>query len=250
MSMVKTKLNGEFEIIIPSHRADRPEWYTEQGWEKPRLKAMHKVITEQVKKGRSVVYYVGSEEGEMPALCQMWGAQVFLFEPNPKVWSNTKAIWEANGLSEPYTFEGFASNEDRLMGAEVQKGFPASADTPIVAAHGFKELYQEAENYPQIKLDTVHKRFNVPTLITMDVEGSEFEVLKGAERIISDHMPVIILSLHPEFLFTQWGVYGAEVRKWLKDFGYEETLLDYQHEVHLMYTPREGNNGKNTPANA
>ena len=32
--MVKAKLNGEFEILLPKHRADRPEWYTKRGWEK------------------------------------------------------------------------------------------------------------------------------------------------------------------------------------------------------------------------
>jgi hypothetical protein len=42
-----------------------------------------------------VVYYVGAEEGEMPALCQMWGAEVVLFEPNPKVWSHFPLLWTA-----------------------------------------------------------------------------------------------------------------------------------------------------------
>ena len=42
--MVKAVINGEFEIMLPKHRADRPEWYTEKGWEKPRLKSMHEKI--------------------------------------------------------------------------------------------------------------------------------------------------------------------------------------------------------------
>jgi hypothetical protein len=25
--MIKAMVNGEFEIILPKHRADRPEWY-------------------------------------------------------------------------------------------------------------------------------------------------------------------------------------------------------------------------------
>lgn len=232
--MVKAKLNGEFEIIIPQHRADRPEWYTPDGWEKKRLKALHKAI----KNGRDeVVYYVGAEEGEMPALCQMWGAEVILFEPNPKVWSNTKAIWQANGLKDPFTFQGFCSNETRIIDADngFKHGFPACADDEIIAAHGFKELYQEAQNYNQTKIDDIIIAF--PTIITMDVEGSEFEVLKGAKETIRKHKPKIFLSLHPEFLFDQWGVYASEVRGWIKKLGYKEELLDYQHEVHLLYTP-------------
>ena len=30
--MINAKLNNEFEMILPKHRADRPEWYTEKGW--------------------------------------------------------------------------------------------------------------------------------------------------------------------------------------------------------------------------
>lgn len=81
--MIKSLINGEFEIILPEHRAKRPEWYEPQGWEKPRLQSMHK----NLKKG-DVIYYVGGEEGEMVALCQIWGAETVVFEPNPKVWSH------------------------------------------------------------------------------------------------------------------------------------------------------------------
>ena len=65
--MIKAKLNGEFEMILPKHRADRPEWYTDKGWERKRLESMHKNIG-----SGDVVYYVGGEEGEMVALCQIW----------------------------------------------------------------------------------------------------------------------------------------------------------------------------------
>ena len=71
--MVKTVLNGLFEITLPKHRADRPEWYTENGWEKKRLMSMYNNIFDN-----DVMYYVGGEEGEMVALCQMWGAEVII----------------------------------------------------------------------------------------------------------------------------------------------------------------------------
>ena len=94
--MVKAKLNGEFEILLPKHRADRPEWYTKRGWEKKRMASMFKNLN-----AIDTIYYVGAEEGEMAALCQMWGSRVVLFEPNPKAWSHIRAIWEANNLEKP-----------------------------------------------------------------------------------------------------------------------------------------------------
>lgn len=237
--MVKAKLNGKYEIIIPEHRAERPDWYTEQGWEKARLDSMNEHIGEG-----DNVYYVGAEEGEMPALCQLWGADVFLFEPNPAVWSNIKAIWTANKLKTPNIVVGFASNEDKMpevlnYDKDIDKdGWPVIANEPVIGNHGFKELYLEADNYPQVKIDTiVNKTKYPPTALSIDVEGSEFEVLKGARQTLATYKPKIWLSLHPEFLFHQWGVYSRDVRNWIIDLGYKETFLEWVHEAHFYYEP-------------
>ena len=231
IKMVESILNGEYKIIIPEHRANRPEWYTTEGWEKIRLKSIHDNIND-----KDIMYYVGAEEGEMPALCQMWGAEMVLFEPNPKVWSNIYAIYKANNLKEPLFYQGFASNEDNIPNYFKELKWEELSDINIESAHGFKELYQEAMYYPQYKIDTVVKNTGkIPTALSIDVEGSEFEVLKGAENTLKEYHPKIWLSLHPEFLFHQWGVYSAEVRNWLKSLEYKETLLEYKHEVHLFY---------------
>lgn len=237
--MVEAVLNGEFKMILPKHRADRPEWYTEEGWEKKRLKQLSRAIKDQRNDFElkiPVVYYVGAEEGEMCALCAIWGARLVMFEPNEKVLPNIKAIWEANKLpDDALFFAGFAANETSENWRDVLTEGLSGIEGEVIGDHGFKEL-QDAGNIPKVKIDDMVKTTDVvPTLITMDVEGSEFEVLKGAEATIDAHKPDILLSLHPEFLFNYWGVYAAEVRKWIKDKGYTETLLDYQHEVHLFY---------------
>ena len=69
----------------------------------------------------------------------------------------------------------------------------------------------------------------------MDVEGSEWEVLKGAEETLREYHPKLWVSIHPEFLFRIYGKYQYELRKWIKDLGYTEELLDYQHELHVFY---------------
>ncbi|RDH76355.1 FkbM family methyltransferase [Mycolicibacterium moriokaense] len=237
--MVKAKLNGEWEIVLPKHRADRPEWYTESGWEKRRLAAMFNTITSQQ---HPVVYYVGAEEGEMSALCQMWGAEVVLFEPNPKVWPNMKAIWEANGLQPPLaSFDGFASNRtsNDALAHLKERQFPDYADGEVIGNHGFKELYLEANNYPYIRLDdVVSYRIPPPTIITFDCEGSDWQVMRGAEQTVRQYKPMIFASIHPEFMFHQWSEYSRDFRNWIIEFGYEETILDYQHELHTMYVPK------------
>lgn len=232
--MVKAKLNGEYEIVLPKHRADRPEWYTEHGWEKKRLAHMKSKLN-----SKDVMCYVGAEEGEMCALTQMWGADVFMIEPNPKVWPNIKAIWEANKLKNPLgCFVGFAGNttneNPRLLDFEIgyKDGWPLSAYGEVISDHGFRELYQQAESTPQITIDQLGHPF---TAMSIDVEGSEWRVLEGAEQTIEKHMPKIWLSGHPEFMQHQFGEHLGDLRRWLKNKGYAEELIAYDHEVHLYY---------------
>lgn len=224
LHMKKVKINGEYEIILPEHRANRPEWFSEMGWEKKRLQSMKEHLND-----KDIMFYVGNEEGDMSALLAMWGVKLGLFEPNPKVWPNTKVIWEANKLPMPlFSFCGFASSQTTEGGMYV--GFPPSASGDVIGDHGFMEL--QNHNAPEIKIDDIGIE---PTAISIDVEGSEWEVLKGAKNTLRDHRPKIWLSIHPEFAFRIYGTYSNDLRKWIKDFGYTETILDYQHELHLFY---------------
>ena len=231
--MRKVIINGEFEITLPEHRAARPDWYQPHGWEKPRLKHM----SENIFSG-DVMYYVGAEEGEFAALCQMWGAEVVVFEPNPKVWSHFPLLWSANNLDLPMVcIPGFASDKINSLSRIYYNEWPPEVNYVIEAAHGFKELYLEGETYGQITIDSCVYDHGIkpPTAISLDVEGSEWRVLGGAERVLREHKPRIWLSGHPEFMLQQWDESLYNLRQWIKGLGYTETILDYQHEVHLYY---------------
>jgi len=231
--MIKTFINGSFEIILPKHRADRPEWYTENGWEKKRLMSMYKNIIEG-----DVMYYVGGEEGEMVALCQMWGAEVIIFEPNPKVWSHYPALWRANNLTTPTAcIPGFASNKNNKLTRIYNDRWPPEVNAQIEAAHGFKELHSEGDSYGQITIDSCvyDHGLKPPTAISLDVEGSEWAVLTGAEKVLKEYKPKIWLSGQKEFMMMYWNKHLRDLRNWIIGIGYKETILDYEHEVHLFY---------------
>jgi FkbM family methyltransferase len=231
--MKKVVVNGEFEITLPEHRAARPDWYKPHGWEKPRLKHMSENISSD-----DVMYYVGAEEGEFAALCQMWGAEVVLFEPNPKVWSHFPLLWSANNLELPLVcIPGFASDKINNLSRIYYNEWPPEVNDVIEAAHGFKELYLEGDTYGQITIDSCVYDHGIkpPTAISLDVEGSEWRVLGGAEKVLREYKPKIWLSGHPEFMLQQWNESLYNLRQWIKELGYSETLLDYQHEVHLYY---------------
>lgn len=230
--MIPVKINGQWDIILPEHRALRPEWKLENGgWEKARLEHIHSTT-----EPGDWVYYVGAEEGEMCALIKMWGANIVMFEPNKKVWPNIKAIWGANNLSmNDQVLPCFAANitaRDPLWNMSVKE-----IQGEVIHDHGFKELKNPGD-IPSVKIDdvVVYKGL-IPNMISIDTEGSEWEVLQGAEKTIDTNKPRIYLSLHPEFLIDQYGKYSYEVRRWIIDKGYSETLLDWQHEAHFVYEP-------------
>jgi FkbM family methyltransferase len=73
----------------------------------------------------------------------------------------------------------------------------------------------------------------IPTLIKIDVEGSEWDVLKGALRTISKYHPTIFLSLHPVAL-SKLGVSPNQVLEWLVEHGYRHKMISQDHEIHVV----------------
>lgn len=248
--MVKALINGKYKIILPKHRAEMEAYNSEEGWERKRLDSMHSMIG----KG-DVVYYVGTELGEMAALCALWGAELVLFEPNHTAWGSIIRTWKANKLPNPIAnFAGFASNVHRPNPPHVdtglfngvgyvndKDGWPLYATGDINEVQNFSHLYQEADGLPQYRIDNlVAEGLKPPTVITFDCEGSDFEVIKGAEETIKKYHPKIWASIHPEFMFHQFGDYSRDFRNFIIDRGYDEEYIDYAHELHMLYTP----NGK------
>jgi len=81
------------------------------------------------------------------------------------------------------------------------------------------------------KLDDIYN--GVPSLIKIDVEGHELQVLKGATDTIKNHRPTIIIEI---INFTE----DNEVHQYLKTLGYitpptkrPEAMFLYPHPVEL-----------------
>lgn len=243
--MIETLISERWSLYLPDHRANRftddgtPLWPT---WEKERIAAMHDAI-----RSGDVVFDIGTEEGDISALLATWvgeEGEICLFEPNPKVWPNIKAIWESNGLKTPRSFwVGFASDVDEFyprnlnIDMTVVDGWPQCAYGPLIGDHGFRHLAQEADATPQIKIDSFCSRNQVePDLITMDIEGAEMNALRGASQILRDCHPLVFVSIHPEFMTELYGVGRETVLNFMSELGYEADLLAIDHEEHWAFT--------------
>lgn len=231
--MREVVVNGRWTLLLPDHRADRPEW---PWWEATRLAAMHHHI-----EPGDVVWDVGAEEGDFPGLYALWGASVVMAEPNPRVWPNIRAIWDANGFERPhFTWAGFFGNTVEGEIPPYRDGWPESAYGDLIGDHGFCQL-GERPDIPTITIDRVVENGTpAPHVLTMDVEGSEFQVLEGASMVLSVARPKVFVSIHPEFMLHHYGLEdGVQlVRDFMAGFEYDEKFLCIDHEHHWMFLPR------------
>lgn len=238
IQFVDTRINGKWNLLLPEFRAKRfRDW---EKWEKERLESMFL----HIKKG-DIVYEIGAEEGDFAALCQKWvgdNGGVVLFEPQPLIWPNIKAIFENNELKNPLAYYvGFASNSTEEnppnlnFDAKDKQGWPLCAYGELKPDRGFRHLAQEIDATPQIKLDDFYKRtYLIPDVMSIDVEGSEFHVLMGAERILSKYKPMIFVSVH-ESLKVMYDQTEDDIDNFMYKLGYEKEHIATDHEKHIRY---------------
>lgn len=254
--MQLTKINGQYDLWLPEHRASRPEWKLENGgWEAARIDTMLERISlfKHRKQRQPIVFDVGTEEGDISALIAKYTkAPMVLFEPNHRVWSCIRAIWTANYLEDPLDFfSGFLGSEGKA-GPMTEWGSIKWSESELMPDHGFKALHEQYPDVPVARLDDWCKGTGIyPDVITMDVEGSEFEVIRGAEKTLREKRPVIFMSVHPEFMYESYrneGIwkerYGerqhvVHMLRFIDELGYTHRCIEYDyHELHMVFEPK------------
>jgi len=62
--------------------------------------------------------------------------------------------------------------------------------------------------------------YPVPRLLKIDVEGFEFDVMKGAARLLTaEHAPLVLFESNPAMLAAGHGTF-ADIERWLAVRGY------------------------------
>lgn len=227
--MIETRINGRWTLKLSPHRACLELW--NRGWEHERLDSMHANLEPGM-----LVYDIGAEEGEFGALCASWGCDVALFEPGTRVWANIKAVWDANDLPLPAaTFHGFAAADDSdpFTNLELCKLWPDVASGPLVDDHGFRVINQRPD-IPRIRIDTIAPVVGIPDALTIDVEGAELQVLRGATKILMENRPLLWISVHPEFMADTFDDSVMHLWAFLREYGYTWRLLAMDHELHCF----------------
>ena len=164
-------------------------------------------IWSDLSKTAQVCIDVGAYFGVYTIVSFLSGAkEVYAIEPNPNVFKNLLSNLEINGLQREVTCLNFAVGEENCdssllampnrplsSGAHIDLGSREN----IVYDSNFRRYKSVSIGNVQVKpldcmLEITKSRID---LIKIDVEGYELLVLNGAERILREHQPVLIIEI-------------------------------------------------------
>lgn len=228
--MISTKINGRWVLKLLPHRATLKLWAT--GWEVERINSMHANLKPGMK-----IWDIGAEEGDFACLWSSWGCEVAMIEPGNRVWANIRQTWEANNPeTDPlFAYEGFAAANNYTPEGMQEPGelWPKASHGPVIEDHGFRVVH-ERPDVRSTTLDTLAERYGDPDALTIDVEGAEYEVFKGAERVLREVKPLIWVSIHQGPMADVFDTPPPTLQHSLRDMGYGQRLLWLDHELHLF----------------
>ncbi len=173
-----------------------------------------------------VVYDVGAFRGVYGAAAKTAlgdSVDVHLFEPLPQ---NFRSIEEISKQNEFQRFQIIAT----AVGKDgTAKGVLDTKDGMLREGDTSDKLVPT--EMPSISLDSYVEKTGIPpTIIKLDVDGFECQVLEGARQCLADHKPRLWLELHPDYLKAQ-GRSWEDPLSILKSAGYQ--TFDFYTDYHL-----------------
>ena len=212
-------------------------WDVWDYWERERIESMRT----HLKQG-DILFDIGTEQGWCNLVyAQMVGPEnMVLIEPTPEFWPNIKALWEKNFDKRPLAFyDGLFSDKttDIQRGARNFDAWPMAAAGDLIDRNKYVYIHEEHQGVPEITLDDYVARTGIiPTALTMDTEGSELLILRGAEDTLRRHKPKLFISIHPDLGERDYGVKPQQVHDFLTGLGYSGEYLATDHEEHWYFS--------------
>lgn len=152
----------------------------------------------------------------------MLGLRTIAFEPNPTTYGYLVANLASNGLGETCrtcnAAVGSASGQVRPLDASDRNSGMATVEADPAGAIAMVTLDDQVLGEPRIDV------------IKIDVEGWELDVLRGAERVLRQHQPILYIEImQPRF---------REVESHLRERGYL-CWKRFNHTPTFLFLPRE-----------
>ena len=165
---------------------------------------------------RTVLWDVGALFGVFSLAFTLTGKgrRALAFEPNPTSGAKLKECLSLNPDAKVEVFESAVGMPGEVV--EFERGFHFTAVTGQASELDEKDLAR----IETVSVDgLIEKNLAPPDIMKIDVEGHEFEVLKGARKLLSAKKPLLSLELHPGLL-RQRGTSALAIAEFLEEAGY------------------------------
>jgi FkbM family methyltransferase len=181
--------------------------------------ANYNFLREYVKPGMEIVD-IGAHIGLFSVYTsQLTGSngRVICFEPTPGTFSILKRTLALNHCKNVTAVQAAVSSQDGDATFYVSDMAGCNSNS-LVKNKPEKEISGYAVKL--VTIDTIVSTYSLkPSLVKIDAEGAELDVLKGGRQTFSSLKPVIILGLHPAFI-KQKGDSLEEIWNLLQDLQY------------------------------
>lgn len=157
-------------------------------------------LQKQVKPGMDILD-IGAHLGLFSATCaQLTGGQgkIICFEPTPGTFAILKETLRLNNCKNVTPLQAAVSNTEGTATFYVSETAGCNSNSLVK-----NKSEKEASGYDVrlVTIDGIVSEYSLkPSLIKIDAEGAELDVLKGGTRTFTTHKPVLILGLHPAFI--------------------------------------------------
>ena len=184
----------------------------------------------------STVYDVGGYIGLYAlAFARAVGAEghVITFEPSPYNYAELVANVQLNGFSNVRMFQ-YGINDTPGEAWFVRDPVSPARSHIVNATTQARKLKVQLESLDHIQQ---REQLPVPDFIKVDVEGHEHAVFKGAERLIKQHSPELLIELHGEVsppLISAIRAYGYTIRHLEGNLMIDETFIPALVNGHLF----------------
>ena len=155
----------------------------------------------EISKNKKVIFDIGAHIGLCSLPLSILAKKIVSFEASPTNIKYLEKHLKINNIFNinvvPYAVGKENNNKIDFYDVGGGSGIPSIANLKIKK----KNIKINHLKVKQISLDDyVNKNSIIPNVIKIDVEGAEFNVLDGADKILREYRPNIIISLHPEHL--------------------------------------------------
>lgn len=178
-------------------------------------------------KSEDVLWDIGSHFGHYSIFCASVAkdaGQVYSFEPDPFAASVQHRNIGLNKLGNKIQFYDMAvsdTNGDRYF--HNQKG---NSNSSIIKGPG-KQKSDNIVVVESITLNALAEKLPLPAFIKIDVEGAEIDMLRNADKLLSNPSVCFICELHP-FAWKDYDVSFFDLTVILNKYDRKLILLDNQ----------------------